>query len=526
MSRAEDVIFSDLNAEIENDPGSGYAEAAALIRSRYSAAQKEAAEDPATYKAVLACRRTGKSYWAASELVCCCLETPFANCLYVTLTKGSGRAILWNLLKMFNRDFGLQAHFHNTNLTITFKNGSMLSLVGAENRSEIDKMRGQGYDKIVIDECKSFPPDVLEELINEVLMPALMDRMGNLSLIGTPGAILAGPFFEITSEKIGELSRLYRERTNKDDQMWSVHIWSLDDAALGIIKEKAYEIKRAKKWPDDHPVWAREYLGKWIPSANAIVYRFNWEGRDNTWVPDEASSNKFGLPDGHEWIYLIGVDFGFNDDFAVEVAAYSPTHPNLYQIWDYKSPHLTVDDIARVILGAESMVGEYEVCVGDSGGLGKTIIASLAAEYGINIIPAEKKEKLDYIELLNNDLLSERCLVTPGSNLAQEWPVLQFDSSGIKEHPGCANHASDAFLYLWRYAYHRFHHELQEGPKKGSREWWYEQEREAARRAGLEVLKRQHEQFWELEDIDQDPVEYLPQEDACHQIRQIAKKLS
>jgi hypothetical protein len=479
------------------------------IRERYSPAQAAAASDRARFRAVLACRRTGKSYWAGSELVYKAITTPMSQCLYVTLTKGSGRGILWSFLKQMNQQLGLDAHFHNTNLTAVYPGGGQIDILGAENRGEIDKIRGRGYDLVIIDECKSFPPSVLEELMEEVIGPALIDRQGRFVLIGTPGAILSGPFYEITDKFIGQTSRLWAKRAvHKGKFKWSVHKWGLKEAALDIVYPEAMAMKESNDWPDDHPVWQREYLGKWVASDDALVYKYEkyGDGR-NTWTKDPNSDNAFGLPSGHKWRFLLGLDLGFEDDFALEVAAYSDTHPNLYQVYDFKANHLILPEIAREIEVAIGIFGEFEIMIGDQGGLGKTLLATLAEQYGLSVIPAEKREKLDHIELLNSDLVSGRCKILEDSLLAEEMRVLQFDSTGVREHPGCANHACDAFLYLWRWAYHHFHGKKAEEPEKGTPEWNKAEDKRQFDRAVAQRVRDEQMDWWE-KDFDE-PAEVI-----------------
>jgi hypothetical protein len=437
--------------------------------------------------------------------------------VYITLTKGSGRAILWGFLKQINHIFDLKIKFHNTNLIATFPNGSVLSLVGAENKGEIDKVRGQGYDLVVVDECKSFPTAVFQELLEEAIEPALMDRLGKLVLIGTPGAILSGPFFEVTELNIGSKSRLWSKRKSwgRRPYKYSVHKWGLDDAALPHIKAEAYSIKESNNWADDHPAWLREYMGQWVASLDALVYAYerHRDGR-NTWVPDYENGNVHGLDKNKEWSYVLGIDLGFEDDFAIEVAAYSQHDPNMYQVYDFKSPHLTVKKMAKEINRAKEMFGSFDVMIGDQGGLGKTILATLEEEYGLSIIPAEKKEKLDHIELLNGDLLEGRCKIQKDSLLAQEMEVLQFDATGIKEHPGCANHCCDAFLYLWRWVFHHYWERKEVGPEAGTPEWGKLEDQKQFKKAVEQRKKMESGDWWEeyehgLDELDCETIDFL-----------------
>jgi hypothetical protein len=438
-------------------------------------------EDPARRKTLLCPRRAGKSFAAAVYLMVTCLNRTDANCLYATLTKGSARSILWPVLKKFDKEFELGCHFHNTQLICTFPGGNRrIFLTGAESRAEIDKLRGQPYDLAVIDECKSFPSDVLTELAREVIGPALNDTMGSLVLMGTPGSVLAGVFYD-TTKSDSPLSRRYVDREKKPAKMWSSHSWAIsDNIAQPHLWGACQADKEAYGWGDENPIWQREYLGKWVSDDDAFCYKF--EPARNIWEKDPESRNEFGLPDDHQWKYLMGCDLGYDDPFALVVVAYAETSDTLYQVYDFKQASMTVGDVARVISETQKIFGEFEVMVGDRGGLGKMVLAELSERYELHIEAAEKAEKRDYIELLNSDMVEGRIKILEDSELAQEMSFLVWDSHGQKEDRACANHVCDSFLYTWRYSFHNFSRAIKRPPPPNSRAYWdakMEEEREA-----------------------------------------------
>jgi len=449
---------------------------AARMKERLFAPQLGLIEDTARRKTLLCPRRAGKSYSAAVYLMATCLTRTKANCLYATLTKGSARGILWPLLKSFSEEFELNCHFHNTQLICTFPGGDRrITLTGAESRAEIDKLRGQPYDLVVIDECKSFPTDVLTELAREVIGPALNDTMGSIVLMGTPGSVLAGIFYE-TTKPTSTLTRMYKDRGKEKAKMWSGHSWTIqENIAQPHLWNACLADKDAYGWSDENPIWQREYLGRWVSDDDAFVYKYDPER--NGWEKDPESKHEFGLPEEHDWKYLLGCDLGYDDPFAIVVVAYSETCDTLYQVYDYKQAGLTVSDIARVIRDTKSIFGEFDVMVGDRGGLGKMVLAELSERYELHIEPAEKTEKRDYIELLNSDMIEGRIKILEDSELAQEMCYLVWDEHGQKEDRACANHVCDSFLYTWRYSFHNFSRPLKKPPAPNSQEFWAEKMR-------------------------------------------------
>ncbi len=509
----------DIFREIANDtalysPGRDRDKANEMI-GRLFAPQIDLLKDTSRRKTLLCPRRAGKSYAAAVYLMTTCLNRTSANCLYATLTKGSARGILWPLLKSFNEEYELGCHFHNTQLICTFPGGSRrVILTGAESRAEIDKLRGQPYDLVVIDECKSFPSDVLTELAREVIGPALNDTMGSLVLMGTPGSVLAGIFYETTKPN-APLTRMYKDREKDKARMWSGHSWTIaENVAQPHLWNACLADKESYGWSDENPIWQREYLGKWVADDDAFVYKYDPER--NGWRKDPESKNEFGLPDEHDWKYLMGCDLGYDDPFALVVVAYSETCPTMYQIYDYKQAQLTVGDIARVVKDTEAMFGEFEVRVGDRGGLGKMVLAELSERHGVHIEAAEKSEKRDYIELLNSDMVEGRIKILEESELAQEMCYLVWDSHGQKEDRACANHVCDSFLYTWRYSFHNFSRPTLKLPRPGSNEYW--DEKMKADREAIYERKRKDRDGAGFVDLEKGIIDNLGYEDSWQRL--------
>ncbi len=477
-------IIGSLSEEVKTKQITSDNALALRILDRCLPHQRDFVLDTARMRSALCPRRAGKTFACAALIAHTALKKPGAKIVYLCLTSGQAADNLWGYLKKFSSDFELGLKFNETKLRAKFPNGTTVQLAGAETRKEIDKLRGGafGLDLVVIDECKSFQERVLSELIWEVLKPALSDRLGSLVVIGTPGNILSGPFYEATvTDKPHERAPTVRYWPSRSEHKgkftWSFHSWtSKQNTAMPQIWADAVRLKEERGLLDEDPIWLREYLGQWCPSDSLLVYRYA-DGR-NSWVPDNES--QFGLPSGHVWKYVLGMDIGFNDSTAIVVAAYSDTNPNLYHVYDFKQPHLSVDSIEKAVRETIARFGDFEGMVADTGGLGKTVVATLN-ERGLYFEAAEKREKYDHIELVNSDLLSGRIKVLSDSYLASEMALLQWeDSTYKKEDKSTDNHACDAFLYLWRYAHHHLWTPAKVEVKRDSVAWFEQLDTQAA----------------------------------------------
>ena len=136
------------------------------------------ANDPHRFKVVIAGRRFGKTFLSIRQL-CHAARTPNKEVFYITSSYRSAKMIVWKPLKKRLLDLKWVKKINESELSITLKNGSTISLKGAENP---DSLRGPSLSYCVIDEVAEVDP----ELWFEVIRPALADQQGGAMFIGTP----------------------------------------------------------------------------------------------------------------------------------------------------------------------------------------------------------------------------------------------------------------------------------------------------------------------------------------------------
>ncbi len=468
------------------------------------------------YIAIRCPRRSGKSFCATSLALWYGERFPGARILIISLTLKSTRDNYWTGapggIFFQNHKYDLGLHFNFTDSVWVHENGSRGMLKGAETRADLEYLRGAAAeaDIAIVDEGKSFAPDLLRELIDDVLEPGLMTRDGILVFAGTPGSIPVGPFYEATcetaraddesgesvptcilaEEEDAEVYKRWSPDERKD--MWRLHTWSIADNEKRPNQwKRALKIKAKNKWADDHPTWRREYKGEWVTDATDLVYAWasaRAAGKEVTWKPE--GSGVGGLPaEMGPWHFVLGLDIGYVDESAFVLAAYSETHKELRHVYDFKKSEMLVDDFAAEVLHCIDTFGMPEAIVADTGGGGaKMLIETINQRYGLGIIPAEKRDKQAHVELINSEFHSGNIKIIPGTDLAHELGGLQWDLSRnsklilartgrLVEDPNCPNHLCDALLYLYRYSYHFWSEVPASGPEKGSAAWVAEQER-------------------------------------------------
>jgi len=145
---------------------------------KLSPVQAEVANDTHRFKVVIAGRRWGKTFLSIRQ-ICYEARLPNRNIFYITSSYRAAKMIVWKPLKQRLIDLKWAEKINESELSILLKNGSTISLKGAENP---DSLRGVSLSYVVIDEVA----EISETLWTEVVRPALSDQQGGALFIGTP----------------------------------------------------------------------------------------------------------------------------------------------------------------------------------------------------------------------------------------------------------------------------------------------------------------------------------------------------
>lgn len=431
--------------------------------------------DSNKFKTAVCSRRAGKTEACSADLYYTAYSNDDVNVLYITLSRKNAKKIIWRNLLKLSRKYTPDAKIDNVELTIELPNGSMIMCSGAKDESEIEKFRGLAFKKVYIDEAQAFK-QYLRELIDDVIEPALYDYDGSLALIGTPNAMCAGVFFDASHQKEGFVG-------------WSNHHWTIYD--------NPHILRKSGKTPDQlleatlkrkgitrsDPSFRRESLGQWVYDADSLIYKFN----PNKNLYDE-------LPTGHKWEYILGIDVGFDDADALAVLAFSRTSPHVYLVEEQIKAKQGITELAELIKSLDKTYSFIKKVI-DTGGLGKKIKEEIATRHQISLMPAEKARKREFIELLNDDLRTDKLFVKKDMVICQDWTMLQWDKSNPekwKEDSAFHSDIADSVLYAWREARHFLYTPPEKVLHRDSDEFM---DREEQREA--EELNRPSTEWWE-----------------------------
>ena len=210
--------------------------------------QKKVISDQSRFRVLVTGRRFGKTFLAINELAKFASK-PNQRVWYVAPTYRQAKAICWNVLKEKMIYHKWVKNINHSDLTITLKNNSQITLRGSDNEQSL---RGVGLNFLCIDEFA----DVNKEAWFEVLRPTLSDTKGHALFCGSPRGF-GNWSYELFKQ--GE--------TNKE---WASFKYTTIEGG-NVDKD---EVEQAKQDLDIR-TFQQEYEATFVNYSGMIYYNFN-----------------------------------------------------------------------------------------------------------------------------------------------------------------------------------------------------------------------------------------------------------
>ena len=240
--------------------------------------QKKVISDQSRFRVLVTGRRFGKTFLAINELAKFASK-PNQRVWYVAPTYRQAKAICWNVLKEKMIYHKWVKNINHSDLTITLKNNSTITLRGSDNEQSL---RGVGLNFLCIDEFA----DVNKEAWFEVLRPTLSDTKGHALFCGSPRGF-GNWSYELFKQ--GE--------TNKD---WASFKYTTLEG--GQVDDN--EIEQARQDLDIR-TFQQEYEATFVNYSGMIYYNFN------------RQKNIVDKYDKDAGVFHIGLDFNVDPMSAV-----------------------------------------------------------------------------------------------------------------------------------------------------------------------------------------------------------------
>lgn len=402
-------------------------------------------KDSAKRKIACLTRRSGKSTSVGLYLINEALKNPRSKSVYVNLTKDIAKKVMWtDIFETVILKLKIPADL--VGLDIKFKNGSIISLTGADaTYKEKQKLRGQKNILAVIDECQSFTQD-LEELIISVILPTLADNDGTLCLIGTPGDQMGSHYWW----KLNDPEKAIYNKA------WNYFHWGWRDNphVRDNMQKQVSELINANPLIQNTTKFRQEYLGEWVVDASSRIYQSTEKLNYVDSLPDGLFLNN---------IVNLSIDLGFVDATAFVLSTYNRNlDNNWYVLESKKSSGLTITAVANKIKEYQSKY-KIQTIVIDAANL--QAVEEMRMIHALPLHKADKAGKFAHIALMNSDFVTGNIKIFRPMNteLILELESLIYDQRALqmgkqKEDARKDNHLTDALLYG--------HH--------ASRHYWYQ----------------------------------------------------
>jgi len=240
--------------------------------------QKKVTNSNARFRVLITGRRFGKTYLAINEIAKYSSQ-PNKKVWYVAPSYRQAKAICWSVLKEKMLAHKWVKSINHSDLTITLRNNSTITLRGSDNENSL---RGVGIHFLVMDEFA----DTSKETWYEVLRPTLSDTKGSAFFCGSPRGF-GNWSYELF--KMGE--------ANKD---WK----SFKYTTIEGEQVSQDEIEQAKQ-DLDLRTFQQEYEATFVNYSGMIYYNFSREKN----IIEKYKDNTL--------VYHIGLDFNVDPMCAV-----------------------------------------------------------------------------------------------------------------------------------------------------------------------------------------------------------------
>ena len=268
-------------------------------------------------------------------------------------------------------------------------NGSPIYVLGLDkDRKQAEKLLGQKYSLVIIDEAGSFTQD-LSDIIYRVIEPATMDYEGTVIVAGTVQNNIYTFFYDVTTGK---------------EPGWSVHQWSGFDNPF--MKDKlAKEIAKMEKRNPlirETAYFRQMYLNEWVVDDSKLVYKYN----------EQKNLVKELPPSNSPWIDILAVDLGFTDATAITVISFSYSHRTAYIRYAWQKAGMDVTDTANAI---KEIASKFDIIKYIVDGASKQVVEEIRNRFQIPLEAADKVQKAEFIHLMNDELIQGHVKVIDGN---------------------------------------------------------------------------------------------------------------
>jgi hypothetical protein len=374
---------------------------------------------------VLMCsRRAGKTDGIARRWALASMAKPKGIRIYLALTGGQARDIMWEpKWKPLCDAWGLPCEHNETRMITTFENGSRVRLGGTDDIRAIKKELGAGLDEAAVDEAQDQQDSVLADLCGRILPHAMTDKRGTILVSGVVPEVQAGYYWDLWAK-----SKWAKFNFSQMENPFLPH----------AMAELLEYLEQHPGLTMDSPVIQRERFGKFKYDKSMTAYTYSpqlngyhpeapdWLATVQAWMDDRFPENdvkfleptqaptdgkaRFGLMASvpHAGIdrFSMSIDQARGDRVSVNVNGWGNATHEVQHVFEWSTPRnaaLTMRQIAPIMSLAET---HYDLEHRSMDGV-QNELDTFQNDYGVGVVKAPNKQDLPGQVRRSNDLLTK-----------------------------------------------------------------------------------------------------------------------
>lgn len=308
--------------------------------------QTKVFDDSHRYLVINCGRRAGKSTLVSIKMTEFALTHKKVEVWYIAPTYKMAKQIVWQMLDDIVPRSAIEKK-NETELTIYLKNGSRISLKGADTP---DSLRGVRIDLCVFDEVAFFDK---WDMVWKVIRPTLVDSKARVMFISTPNGF-----------------NHFKDMAEKADIDWAYHHYtSYDNPYLD-----ANELEQMKREMDADS-FAQEVMGEFRKMTGLVYKDF------------DRNVHMVEIPElGYNYTFTRSLDFGYGHKTALIYFAISSTGDAIYAYDGLYQSGLVESQIAEVVKVKDA----GRVITNPVADSAQPMSIEQLREYGVNFTPVEK----------------------------------------------------------------------------------------------------------------------------------------
>lgn len=372
-------------------------------------------------------RRFGKTVFAVNHMIKRVLTNPLPRprVAMVAPTFTQAKRIAWDYVKYYAGVIP-GVTFNETELRADFPNGGRLMLLSAEHP---DALRGIYLDDCFFDEFGMQNPRVW----GEVVRPALSDREGSATFLGTPAG--HNHFFDVLEQA--------KEQVGEGSNDWYFKVCKASET--GIVKATELEAARAQMTPEQYE---QEYECSFSAAIIGAYY-----GNLLSQADDDGRVGR--VPYDPAYPVYTAWDLGINDSTAIWFAQ-TFRGGSVHIIDYYENSGVGLDHYAEILRQKDYHYGDHlaphDIEVREIGSGRSRLETALSLGIRFRVIPKMKvADGINAARMIIPKCYFDRDKCSGGLEMLrqyrQEWDERR---KVFRDHPrhDYTSHAADAFRYL------------------------------------------------------------------------------